>query len=136
MRTPAWKSLKPQDRVVYIEIHRLYNGHNNGRLALSNRDVAKACNISKDTACKCFQRLIEKGFLNITYKGSYSVKTSKATEYAITIEGIDGKAATKDFASWRPPEKKKRGPKLGQDGHKQRTEITNCPRFRIVGGSG
>ena len=135
MNTQAWKSLKPQDRAVYIEVLRRFNGTNNGRLSISNRQAATACKISKDTACKCFQRLIEKGFIEIKTKSAFNVKTSRATEYAITIQGVDGRPATKNFASWRPPVKKKNGPKLDDSSNIKRTERTARPRFRIVGGN-
>ena len=41
LQSPAWRSLSPVARGVFIELAAIYNGSNNGRLALSARDAAE-----------------------------------------------------------------------------------------------
>ena len=52
MSSEAWGSLKPAPRALYLELKRLYNGKNNGRIFLSQRDASKKLNISVDIAIK------------------------------------------------------------------------------------
>ena len=47
--TPAWRSLKPAPRALYLEIKRQYRGHNNGRVLLSHRDAAVRLNSSHNS---------------------------------------------------------------------------------------
>lgn len=99
----AWLSLRPAARAVYIELHRLYNGSNNGRLGLSVRRAAGRCRISKDTANGAFDELIERGFIAVVTKSAFSLKTRLATEYRVTCFPCDvtGALPTKDFTRWR-----------------------------------
>ena len=100
LRSAAWLSLKPQARVVYIELAAIYNGSNNGALALSQRDTARRCRIAKDTAAKALQELMEKGFIAVVTGGSFGYKLRHATEYRLTDYPYDNKSATKEFMSW------------------------------------
>ena len=112
-RCPAWRSLKPQARVIYIELTARFNGTNNGQIALSVRDAAQRCNIAKDTAGRALQELIEKGFIAIVTGGSFGFKLRHATEYRLTDHPYGEDRATKEFMIWRP-ENSEPGPKSGQ----------------------
>jgi hypothetical protein len=104
MRTTAWQSLTPKARVVLVEIAARYFGTNNGRIALSVRDAAEACNINKDTAGKAFQELIAKGFLVCKTPGGFTLKMRHATEWLWTEHRDDVSLALplKTFVHWRP----------------------------------
>ncbi len=103
--TPAWQSLKPAERVVYLDVARIYNGKNNGTLARSCRDAGKACNVNKDTAAKAFKVLEERGFLDCTTPGGFSLKTRHAAEWRLTEWACDKTRAlpSKRYQHWRPP---------------------------------
>lgn len=139
----AWQSLTPQARVVYTELCKIYNGVNNGGIALSNRDAATRCNISKDTAGNCLQRLAEIGFTKVRTPGGYNQKSrdgkginkNKASEYELTEYPYLDRQPTKDFMNWKPQPKKKRGHKSGTHCPKLRPHKENTPNFRVVGGS-
>ncbi len=118
LKSTAWLSLTPQARAVYIELAAIYNGSNNGKLALSQRDTARRCRIAKDTAAKALQELIEKGFIAVVTGGSFGYKLRHATEYRLTDYPYGNKSATKEFMSW--PKNSEPGPKSGQ----------KCPSFR------
>jgi len=113
LKSSAWLSLTPQARAVYIELAAIYNGSNNGELALSQRDTARRCRIAKDTAAKTLQELIDKGFIAIETGGSFGYKLRHATEYRLTDHAYGDKPASKELMSWRP-ENLEPGPKSGQ----------------------
>jgi hypothetical protein len=104
METAAWKSLTPKARAVLVEVASRYFGTNNGRIALSVRDAAEACNINKDTAAKAFKELIEKGFLVCKSPGGFSLKMRHATEWLWTEhrDDVTGELPRKTFVHWRP----------------------------------
>ncbi len=113
LKSSAWLSLTPQARAVYIELAAIYNGSNNGELALSQRDAARRCRIAKDTAAKVLQELIEKGFIAVVTGGSFGYKLRHATEYRLTDYEYGNKLPTKEFMNWRS-ENLEPGPKSGQ----------------------
>lgn len=103
MKSPAWRSLKPVDRVLYEELTLIYNGSNNGRLALSTRDAAERCNAHRDTVGLSFRRLQAAGFIECATPGGFSRKTRHATEWRLTIHpcNVTGSLAPKTFMRWR-----------------------------------
>jgi hypothetical protein len=105
MRTEAWRSLNSVARCAYIELAMRYAGpgSNNGRLAYSLREMAKALNVSKMTAQRALQKLQERGFIVEMKRGAFSLKERHATEWRLTEFGDDltGALATKDFARWK-----------------------------------
>lgn len=130
--TEAWLSLKPAARVVYFEVARVYNGTNNGTIAASARDLAKRCNINKDTAGAALKVLEQRGFIVRTTPGGFSRKTPHAAEYRLTDWRCDktGEVPTKAFQNWRaPPEpiKPKRKTRSGMKGQPVPNEGTVTP---------
>ena len=103
--SPAWKSLTPQQRAVYLELECRHNGSNNGDIRLSVREAAEACHIGKDTAARCLELLQERGFIRCAQKGAFSWKKRHASLWALTAWPTDDATATKDFMRWRPKKK-------------------------------
>ena len=55
----SWKKkLRPNTRAVYVEISRIYDGSNNGRIGFSVRTAATRCRIAKDTAKRALDELV------------------------------------------------------------------------------
>ncbi len=104
MGTPAWLSLTPAGRAVYLEVARLYNGSNNGLLGLSVRDAAKRCRINKDTAARALRILEARGFIECVVPGGFSRKTPHAAEWRLTEWRCDASHAlpSKAYQHWRP----------------------------------
>lgn len=102
--TAAWLSLKPAERAVYLEVARVYNGGNNGLLAISVRTLEERCNINKDTAGRALKVLQERGFIERVMAGGFSRKTRHAAEWRLTEWGCDKThaPATKTYQAWRP----------------------------------
>src|SRR5215213_10323914 len=96
LRSPAWRSLSPAARSVFIELAAIYNGSNNGRLALSARDAAEAVGCSKDTAARASVELVAKGFIECSSRGHFDRKSPHASEYRLTLYpcGRTGKMAS------------------------------------------
>jgi len=100
--TEAWASLKPGPRALYIELKRRYNGTNNGQFFLSQRDAAKALNVTKDTVTGYFKELTERGFITTTQGGHLGPSgVGQAAKYALQEETLHGNPAAKGFIAWR-----------------------------------
>jgi hypothetical protein len=108
LQSSAWHSLTPVARSVFIELAAIYNGSNNGRLALSARDAGERVRCSKNTAARAFVELTQKGFIDLCSRGHFDRKTPHAAEYRLTLHGCDrtGERASRRFMSWRPDEPK------------------------------
>lgn len=102
---PAWLALSPAERTVFIEVMRAFNGHNNGRIALSVRQVAERGRMNKDTATRAFKRLQEIGLLECATKGGFNRKVRHATEWRLLAYPCDvtGRPADKRFMKWGRP---------------------------------
>lgn len=140
METAAWRALSPQERAVYLEAARLYNGRNNGFLGLGARAAAKRANINKDTAARCLKRLEELGFLEPTQLGKFNMNSRRATEWRLTLFRCDRtqRPASKAFASWLPEDLKhrpKRGPEKSEtEGQRMALTAIPVPRLRTIAG--
>ena len=108
LQSPAWRSLSPVARSVFIELAAIYNGSNNGHIALSARDAAERTRCSKNTASRAFAELIQKGFIDLCSRGHFDRKAPHAAEYRLTMHGCDrsGERASKRFMCWHPAEPK------------------------------
>ena len=104
LNSAAWASLFPQDRAVYVELRRRYNGRNNGRIGLSVREAAELCRMNRDTAARSLRRLEEAGFIEMVTPGGFTRKDRHSTEWRLTTDLCDvtGAPASKAFQRWRP----------------------------------
>jgi len=132
----AWRSLKPGERTVYVELCKLYNGVNNGAIALSNRDAAERCNISKNTAGKHLNALCKIGFIKVRTPSSFARKNRLANEYELTEYAYFDKQPTKDFMGWTPDTKKNNSTNIRTPRTNRSTPKDNIPTIRLVGGTG
>lgn len=109
LTSPAYRSLSPVSRALLVELVRLYNGKNNGMLAVSERDAASICNVSRITIRKGFAQLIEVGILEISRNSYFNVKSGdkRCREYALTwlFNFAERKPASNAWRSFVPPEK-------------------------------
>jgi hypothetical protein len=127
LASKAWESLDGNCRALYVELARRYRGpnSNNGKIAYSVREAARALHIGRSTAQRCFHRLTETGFIKIGKPSGFNMKGRVATEWLLTEFPDDASAttvlATKDFMKWTV-EKIRRG--------------TESPHVRSISGSG
>lgn len=134
----AWRSLSSQEQAAYLAIAMAYNGSNNGRLAVSVRQVAERANVNKDTASRCLVRLQEKGLIEQTSPGGFTRKVRHAAEWRLTLYRCDrtNTPPLKPFMRWRPEIadhgpliSDRRSPRFGQSGDDQAASV---PSFRTV----
>jgi hypothetical protein len=94
----AWTQLSVTARCAWHEVVRKFNGSNNGRLAVSTRDLGERLRVSKDTAGRALKELVTYGFLAIMKQSSFNIKRL-ATEYRLTHLKCDvtGELSTKEF---------------------------------------
>jgi len=106
LASPAWHSLDPVPRALYIEMSRRYRGpnSNNGKIPYSVREAAAALNVSRNTANRAFHRLEETGFIVANKRSGFNVKGRVSTEWLLTEFPDDTRAsvniASKNFMSW------------------------------------
>lgn len=105
MKSPAWRTLPPAGRALYIEMAFRYNGSNNGKIGYSVREAAHDLNIAKDTAGKMFQELEERGFIETARRSAFSCKARYSREWRLTeFECHVTKASpSKKFMTWGLP---------------------------------
>lgn len=102
LKGDAWRALTPQARALYVELAQRYNGSNNGEIALSVREAARALHIAKDTATRTFHELEAVGFIKRHVCGSFNWKLRHATTWVLTEFPLGDDPPTKEFARWRP----------------------------------
>jgi DNA-binding transcriptional MocR family regulator len=108
LASAAWQALDGNSRALYVEVARRYRGpnSNNGKIPYSVREAAKALNIGRSTAQRCFERLIAHGFLRISKRSGFSMKGRVATEWLLTEFPDDTQdrfaKASKAFMGWTP----------------------------------
>ena len=109
LASPAWQALDGNSRALYVELARRYRGpnSNNGKIPYSVREAAKALNVGRSTAQRCFEQLIELGFIKVSKRSGFSMKGRVATEWLLTEFADDTVGIytqpTKDFMRWTPP---------------------------------
>jgi hypothetical protein len=115
LESPAWRSLSPVARCLYVEVKLLYIGTNNGRLFLSVRMGAELINVSKTTAALAFKELEERGFIRLARPASFNMKATAwrgdAACWILTEHPVGDRpgAGTLDFMRWRPAKPEKNG---------------------------
>jgi predicted transcriptional regulator of viral defense system len=99
----AFKALSGNEVKLLILVCKKHFGMNNGEIACSVREAAEFIGCTPNTAGKCFAGLQERGFVEVTRKGAFSVKDRKATLWRVTAyPSPGGKPATRDYARWKP----------------------------------
>jgi hypothetical protein len=89
LRSHAWHTLTPLQRAGYIEIAQLYDGSNNGRLAMSARRLAGLIPCAKNS--DVLRALKDAGFIETVKVGRYAKKEEErlASEYRLTDHRCD-----------------------------------------------
>lgn len=103
MGTRAWRSMSVYGRSAYLEIAALYDGANNGYLAMAVRRLADGLGVSEKTANKAIKELVGRGFVEVTEESGFSRKDRRATEYRLTdyVCNRSGQPGSKAFQHWR-----------------------------------
>jgi hypothetical protein len=112
LNCPGYLSLSLAARAALIEVNNAYNGSNNGKIVLSERQFAGRMGCDRQTVRKALHELIEKGFIEPRIKGAFSVKFRRATEWRLNDRRCDvtGEPMSQAFLKWSSPEPERRVP--------------------------
>ncbi|WP_372572667.1 hypothetical protein [Ruegeria jejuensis] len=137
---PAWASLKPGPRALYVELKRRFNGSNNGSIVLSHRDAAKALNTHRNTVGGWFDVLEERGFIHAVRGHCLGPSgIGESAHWALDeLPTDDGKPARKTFMRWdekkNPRTKIVTGRHKNCDGDAEISRTNDPPVLKIVTG--
>jgi hypothetical protein len=100
-------------------------------VAITSRQLAQSCSMSRATAARTILDLVDKGFLVVVSKGQYDDKR-KPSRYRLTMFPCNGDDATHDYIedpkAWR---RQRRVRKLG-DEPKEPTVTVKLPISRLA----
>lgn len=102
-QTPAWRGLSGNAVKAWLDINlHVYNGLNNGTLAVSSRALGERIGVHFTAAARAIRELENAGFLICVKASSFSQK-KLAAEYRLTHLRCDvtGDVATKEFMRHR-----------------------------------
>lgn len=101
MRSPAFQSLSVDARALLVEFRALYTGREN-RIHLSVREMMTRLNIGQRRAQAARDELLDRGFVRLLEKGSFSRRPRLASEYCLTNETLDSQPGPPplDFMRW------------------------------------
>ena len=97
MKSPAWRSLSPNTRCVWLEIMFRYKGDNNGEIPLSCREAGELLGVGKNTAYRAFTELEDRGFIKVGLIAGFKNKQRMATRWIVTHESYNGKPPTNEW---------------------------------------
>jgi DNA-binding transcriptional regulator YhcF (GntR family) len=83
MDTFAWRRLSVTARAAWPEFVRVHNSFNNGKIAMSERTLAKRLGVVKNTASRAINELLTFGFIEIAKASTFTIKR-RAAEYRLT----------------------------------------------------
>lgn len=104
MDTAAWRAASGPAIKVLLALIARDNGSRNGQISFSCREASAASGLSVRTCQRCFNELVELGFIRCTQKGGFSRKTSHASLWRYTWQAWpEGKLGpTREFEKWEP----------------------------------
>lgn len=108
INSPSYRDLGLWARAILVEITARMNGYNNGKIAMSQREISDALgNSNMRKIGRAVAELIEHGFLDVSAEGIW--KQRQAREYRLTfintMQGHFTKPATNDYLKWQPKKK-------------------------------
>jgi DNA-binding transcriptional MocR family regulator len=105
LESPAWKSLRPVERALYVAIVQRFNGFNNGDISLSCREAALDLGTGKGTISTAYGVLLKRGFIEVTKGSAFNMKTKVAARYRLTSHPVDHgnkrMPATNEWKRWK-----------------------------------
>jgi hypothetical protein len=155
--SPAFRSLPPIARALYVDLRRQHNGHNNGQIAAVDRGNEASPGLtfygwSHSSIHKHIKLLIEHGLLEKTRQGGIAAMSKTCSLYAFTDlavtahtgKGIKGAQPSLAYMQYVPKERKRRvrkkvegprgAPLSAHGGLSQVHTVTSTPSTSAHGG--
>ncbi len=98
LNSPAYRDLKSPARALLVEFLRIYRPARNGRLTIDTATAKELIRCSEKVTDRAFYELSEHGFIKLITHHSWTTK--KGREWAITINPVSAREATKDYLNW------------------------------------
>jgi hypothetical protein len=98
--SPAWRSLKPVDKALFIELKAKCRPSTNGYLGFGVRDAADLLGCKPETASSAFGRLQDRGLIVLMRESNWQMR--KTREWRLTTDAWNTKQPTNDWANWEP----------------------------------
>ena len=106
IESEAFRYLSGGALKLLIMVRKRFNGINNGHISFSVREGRDLLGYSMNTVARYFDELVDKGFLRIKEKGSFTYKKRHATTWIITCEEYNNQKS-RDFKHWIKTDRKK-----------------------------
>ena len=106
LETDAFKYLTGGAFKLLALVKKRYNGTNNGYISFSVREGRDLLGNSVNTISRYFDELVDKGFLKVKEKGSFSYKKRHASTWIITSDEYHNQKS-RDFKHWKKTDRKK-----------------------------
>lgn len=106
LKSEAYRQLPLFSKQILTSIVLRLNGYNNGKIAVSFRELAHDLNRKNQTPfANAIAKLVEHGLIAISMEGDWSMR--RAREYRLTFVSTGDhnsiKPATNDYLYWKPP---------------------------------
>ncbi|MET0015014.1 MAG: hypothetical protein ABW088_15285 [Sedimenticola sp.] len=98
LESPAWRSLKPVDRALFVELKHRCRPAFNGYLGFGVRDAAEALGCKPQTVSGSFGRLQNRGFIVMMRESNWQMR--QAREWRLTTDKWNGNQPTNDWKKW------------------------------------
>lgn len=97
-RTEAWRGLSGTAAKAWLTIGLMHNGSNNGKIAVSSRELGERIGVHYTTAAKAIEELVNAGFLRRARASSFGLKRL-AAEYRLTHlrDDVTGDPPSREF---------------------------------------
>ena len=102
MEGAAWADLSGNAVKLLLHMVKLYNGSNNGEIAMGERQAAAAIGAARNTAARALDDLEAHGFIVAIERGHFAVKVKHATSWRLTFQPSGNRGPTRDYRAWRP----------------------------------
>jgi hypothetical protein len=113
----AYQALSLCARAILLELLGRFNGYNNGKIAVSYRELADR--LGKTTLKSIGPAIVElhaHGFLDVTAEGKWKAREARLYRLTFISSGAHGQVqATNEYAAWTPQEAKSGLPLRGTE---------------------
>jgi hypothetical protein len=99
-RSAAYRACSVHSRAILVELVSRMNGYNNGKLAVSQRELVEAIGCSPRKVVRGIAELMEHGLIDVEAQGKW--KERMAREYRLTFVSTKTRPATNDYLHWKP----------------------------------
>lgn len=100
IQSPAYRDCSVHARAILVEVVARMNGYNNGKIAVSQRELSEALRCSPRKIVSGIVELVEHGLLDVAIEGKW--KERQARQYRLTFVSTKNASATNDYRDWTP----------------------------------